>query len=87
MGNRIVKTTIDLTDALAKKAKRLAKRNGQTLRAVIEDGIRLALRESEGRKSAFKLKDGRVHGKGLQPGFETASWSDIRGAAYSGRGD
>ena len=82
-----MKTTIDLTDALAKKAKQLADRNGQTLRAVIEDGIRLALRESEGRKSVFKLKDSRVQGKGLQSEFETASWSDIRDAAYEGRGD
>jgi hypothetical protein len=82
-----MKTTIDLADALAKKAKRLAERNGQTLRAVIEDGIRLALRESRHGGGEFRLKDARVRGKGLRPGFESASWSEIRDAAYKGRGD
>ena len=81
-----MKTTIDLTDALAKKAKQLAKRNGQTLRAVIEYGLRLALRESKNRKGSFRLRNARVQGDGLKPEFETASWSDIRDAAYKGRG-
>ena len=40
-----MKTTIELTDDLAAKAKRYAARHGVTLRAVIEDGIRLKLRK------------------------------------------
>jgi hypothetical protein len=82
-----MKTTIDLTDALAKKAKQLAESNGQTLRAVIEEGIRLALRQSKNGGAPFALRDARVHGNGLQPEFDSASWSDIRQAAYEDRDD
>jgi len=85
MGAHIMKTTIELSDDLAQKAKQLAARRGVTLRAVIEDGIRLAVREEKAR-SPFQLRDAAVAGKGLQPEFKDRPWSDIREAAYEGRG-
>jgi hypothetical protein len=42
-----MKTTIDLADDLYTRARQLAERRKTTLRAVIEDGIRLALQEAE----------------------------------------
>ena len=79
-----MKTTIDITDDLAKKAKALAVSRGTTLRAIIEDGIRLSL-ELERQSKKFHLKDKSVKGHGLQPEFQGKSWSDIREAAYEDR--
>lgn len=84
MGTQLMKTTIELTDDLALKAKRYAARHGMTLRAVIEEGIRLRLREPG--RSAFKLRDRSVAGRGLQPEFEDEDWSKIRAAAYEEHG-
>lgn len=80
-----MKTTIDLTDDLAIKAKRFAARHGLTLRAVIEEGIRLRLR-SEPLRTEFRLRDASVAGEGLQPEFRDQEWSRLREAAYGNRG-
>lgn len=84
MGMRHVKTTIEITDDLALKAKRYAARHGVTLRAVIEEGLRLRLAEPA--RSPFELRDASVGGEGLQPDFRDADWSTLREAAYEGRG-
>lgn len=76
-----MKTTIDITDDLALKAKKLAASKGTTLRAIIEDGIRLSL-EAEQHAKTFHMTDRSVKGRGLQPEFEGKSWADIREAAY-----
>ena len=80
-----MKTTIELSDDLAARAKEFAARRGMTLRAVIEEGIRKTIQEDRN-KPEFKLQDRRVKGKGLQPEFQNKSWSDIQAAAYEGRG-
>lgn len=80
-----MKTTIEISDDLMKQAKKLAARRNSTLRAVIERAIRTALKEEQ-RAEKFKLPDRSVDGKGLQPEFEHRPWSDIRDAAYKGRG-
>lgn len=79
-----MKTTIELTDDLAIKAKRYAARHGLTLRAVIEEGLRLRLAEPE--RSRFELRDASVDGEGLQPEFRDEEWSKLREAAYEDRG-
>lgn len=81
-----MKTTIELSDDLAKKAKRLAARRGTTLRAVVEQGIRQVLREERAGRE-FTLRDASVDGSGLQPEFRDRSWADLRDAAYEGRGN
>lgn len=81
-----MKTTIELNDELAKKAKQLAARRGTTLRAVIEEGIRRVMREDETGAEDFRLRDAGVGGRGLQPEFRDRSWPAIRGAAYEDRG-
>ena len=80
-----MKTTIDLSDELAKKAKAYAARKHITLRAVIEQGIRQVLRD-ERSLSKFKLRDASVCGKGLREEYKDADWAEIREAAYKGRG-
>ena len=82
-----MKTTIELTDDLAARAKQLARRDGTTLRAVIERGIRLALQDSAMRARREPLRDARVDGCGLQRAFADGNWSDIRDAAYGDGND
>jgi hypothetical protein len=79
-----MKTTIELTDDLAIKAKRYAARHGLTLRAVIEEGIRLRIAEQP--RAEFRLRDAAVGGSGLQAEFRDADWARFREAAYEGRG-
>lgn len=79
-----MKTTIDLADDLARKAKQLAARKGITLRAVIEDAIRLAL-EQDKRAGSYQLPDMSVDGNGLAQEYRDKSWSEIREAAYEGK--
>ena len=38
-----MKTTLDISDELLARAKRHAKKTGRPLRAVVEEGLRLAL--------------------------------------------
>ncbi|MCH8072798.1 MAG: DUF2191 domain-containing protein [Proteobacteria bacterium] len=84
-GQPYVKTTIEISDDLLTKAKKLAAKRGTTLRAIIEQGIRNTVREQQ-RGTKYVLPDMSVDGKGLQPEFKNRSWSDIRDAAYEGRG-
>ncbi|MFN8640954.1 MAG: DUF2191 domain-containing protein [Candidatus Binatia bacterium] len=80
-----MKTTVEISDALAREAKAVAARERTTLRELIEAGLRAVLRERS-RKAAFRLPDASFGGKGLQPEFRGADWERIREAAYEGRG-
>lgn len=81
----VLKTTIEITDDLAKVAKAHAARENVTLRSLIERGLRLVLRaDSQGDR--FELRDASVGGRGLQPPYRDAEWARIRESAYEGRG-
>ena len=80
-----MKTTVEISDALADEAKALAAREKTTLRALIEAGLRQVLRDRH-RKARFRLRDASFRGRGLQAGFREGDWQRIREAAYEGRG-
>ncbi len=62
----LMKTTIDLSDALFISAKSLAQSRQTTLRALVEEGLRRVLSDSQAQaKPAFKLQDARVHGQAM----------------------
>lgn len=73
-----MKTTIEIADALFERGKQVAAREGVTLRALVEEGLRLALERHENRV-VFKLRDASVDGAGLQSG---QSWALPRELAY-----
>ena len=81
----LLKTTIEMSDPLFKSAKELAQRSQTTLRALIEEGLRRVISDSQVKaKSAFKLKDASVGGKAvLLP--EPARWQQLEEEHVIGR--
>jgi len=80
-----MKTTIEISDALAQEAKQLAAREKTTLRALVEAGLRQILRDRRS-KARFRLRKASFGGNGLQPQFRGADWQRIREAAYEEHG-
>ena len=80
-----MKTTVDISDPLLEEARRAADREGTTLRALVESGLRRVLADFKD-PVGFKLRDARFQGEGLQPGVSSGDWDTIRAAAYEGRG-
>ena len=80
-----MKTTIEISDSLLDEAKRLAAKEGTTVRAYVEQGLRRIVAERKSR-GVFRLRKAAFKGKGLQPGVQDATWERIREAIYQGRG-
>lgn len=80
-----MKTTIEIADGLFAEAKKVAAREGTTIRALVEDGLRKVVAE---RKSSrpFRLRRASFKGKGLRPEVREGSWERIRDLVYEGRG-
>ena len=82
---RAVKTTIEISDPLLRQARRLAAREGVTLRALVERGLHRVMAETK-REAPFKLRRASFKGEGLEAGLREASWEKLRDLAYEGRG-
>jgi uncharacterized protein len=77
-----MKTTIDLSDALFYEAKARAASTGQTLRALVEKGLRLALKQDAQLVVPYVWRDCSVGGQGLQSGQKDLDWAAVREMAY-----
>ena len=76
-----MKTTVDIADDLLRRSQQLAKREGSTLRAVLEEGLRLVLKDrlTPGSRP-FRFS---TFGKGgLNAEFRDADWEKIRTTIY-----
>ncbi len=74
-----MKTTLDVSDVLFAEAKRVAHRDGTTLRALVERGLTLALNEKKHKSKPFTLRDGSVRGSGVTAEFlSRGGWSNLR---------
>jgi hypothetical protein len=80
----IVKTTIDIADALLARAKRHAQRAGIPLRAVVEEGIRRVLAAEE-RPMQYQLPDLSTGNAGDPNPLERMSWPELRDEIYGAR--
>jgi hypothetical protein len=80
-----MKTTVHIPDGLLDDVQRLARREGTTLKALVQEGLRRVLDERK-HKKGFKLRKASFKGEGLNPELEQASWERIRDMAYEGRG-
>ena len=81
----VMKTTIDITDALLEQARDLAAAQGTTVRALVESGLRRVLAEPPS-EPPFRLRRVTFKGDGLQPDLVGAAWSRIVELSYEGRG-
>jgi hypothetical protein len=72
-----MKTTIEISDSLLRDARRIAEREGVTLRAIVERGLRRVVAETNA-GSPFKLRRASFKGVGLQTDLGDASWEKLR---------
>jgi hypothetical protein len=80
-----MKTTVEIPDALLEESRKLAVREGTTVKALIEEGLRRLLAERK-KRASFRLRKATFKGNGLQPQAAGASWDQLRDAVYEGRG-
>jgi len=76
-----MKTTLDISDSVLKAAKEMARREGTTLRNVVERSLRSELKDRRTR-AGFKLRDASVQGQGLQPSAARLTWDQLRDLSY-----
>ena len=79
-----MKTTVHIPDSLLEEARKLANQEQTTIKALIEEGLRLTI-ESRRDKSKFRLRKATFKGNGLQPNIAGASWDKIRDLSYGDR--
>jgi len=80
-----MKTTVGIAGSLLEEARKLAARDGTTLRSLIEEGLRRVVAERR-RRAAFRLRRASFKGDGLRPEVAGAAWDRIRELAYKDRG-
>jgi hypothetical protein len=76
-----MKTTVEISDELFKRSQQLAKRKGMTLRALLEEGLRLVIKTHHApRSNEFKFPTfGR---DGVNEEFRDSDWNKIRDTIY-----
>ena len=79
-----MKTTVEVPDVLFQRAKRLAKRMGRPMRALIEEGLRRVL-EDEKPAARYRLPDRSVGKPGAPNPLEAMDWATLRNEIYGGR--
>ena len=79
-----MKTTIEISDPLLREARKLAQREGVTLRALVERGLHRVVNET-GPAAPFKLRRTSFKGEGLQADMRGASWDRLRDLVYEAR--
>ena len=80
-----MKTTFELPEALIEQARRVAQREGATLRALVEEGLQRSI-EARRRTAHRQLDFPSYGGDGLTDEFRGAPWSRTRDEIYRGRG-
>ncbi|MGD9327104.1 MAG: hypothetical protein PVG26_24015 [Desulfobacterales bacterium] len=80
-----MKTTVHIPDTLLEEARKIANQEQTTIKALIEEGLRLTI-ESRRHKRKFCLRKATFKGNGLQPNVAGSSWETIRDLSYGGRG-
>jgi hypothetical protein len=80
-----MKTTVEISDALLREVRKLAAREGVTLRTLVERGLHRIVAETK-RGAPFKLRRASFKGKGRQAELSEASWDTLRDLVYKDRG-
>ncbi len=80
-----MKTTVEISDSLLRDVRKLAAREGVTLRTLVERGLYRVLADKK-TATAFKLRRATFKGKGLQAEFRDGSWDRARDLIYQSPG-
>ena len=80
-----MRTTLDISDRLLREARKVAAREGTTLRALVEQGLRRIVAEKQ-RRPRFRLRKASFKGRGLRRELGDAGWEQLRDLAHEGRG-
>ncbi len=80
-----MKTTVEISDGILDDARKVATREGTTVRALIEAGLRREIQERR-RAGRFRRRRACGKGRGLRPELAGATWDQIRDLAYEGCG-
>jgi hypothetical protein len=81
-----MKTTVQISDALLADIQKIAAKRKTTLRALVDEGLRLVVDNHRKPKKAAKMEDFSVGGKGLHADVKGKSWQDIIALSYGDRG-
>lgn len=81
-----MKTTVEISDALLRRAKQLAARRNVTLRELLEGALRDALERETPSAHARPIETHVFRGRGLQRGLSWDDFSALRDLGYEGRG-
>ena len=81
-----MKTTLEIADPLLDRVRKIAARDGETLRSLVEQGLRKVVAERTAKTKPFKPRDLSVGRPGAPFDYETLSWEEKRALMYEGRG-
>jgi len=82
-----MKTTIDISDPLLREARAVAAREGTTVKALVEHGLRAVLSEQgKRRRTPFRIRKASFKGDGLRPEAAALGWGRLQELAYEDRG-
>ena len=88
MGTHIVecfvKTTLEISDALLDQIRIIASRDGETLRSLVEQGLRKVVAERSAKAKRFSPRDLSVGKPGVPSNYESLSWEEKRALMYEG---
>lgn len=80
-----MKTTVIISDALLKEARRIATQRGTTVNALFEQGLRQVLGKHK-EPQPFKMRKVTFKGRGLHPSVQGRLWYEIKNFTYEGSG-
>ena len=81
-----MKTTLDIADPLLDQVRRIAARDGDSLRSLVEQGLRKVVAERNAKTKPFKLRDASFGTPGAPSLYESLSWEEKRALMYEDRG-
>ena len=79
-----MKTTLDIQDALLLRAKESARKQGRSLRSIVEEGLRQVL-ASGTQRNRYKLPDCSAGNRSAPDPLEKYSWQELRELIYEDR--
>jgi Bacterial antitoxin of type II TA system, VapB len=81
-----MKTNIEISNSLLREAQKIAAREGTTLRALVEQGLRQVIAEKK-RRAKFHLRKASFGGRGLRPELRGESGARLRELSYQVHGN